>query len=355
MGYLIVFLGLWVIVAVIGLLKKLSPIVSIGGGFIIGLVGILIIASIFKGDFQTNSQQSYEVSPQKTPAPLPKYEIVKQNKHDTPLKTQIEINAVVSDQTTEIDLKRLLNSLYTKASNTGGFKYHGGKPTHVFIYLYSSRQHFKSGMGQWLAMLKKVGKNSEKDIMIRKENLNISDIKPQTKFGLTEKQRKEVYSKLFSAEDKANIQAMKKFPLEPTRALEVGQVFQLTDETPLMPELEPSDPMNALSKMRRLPAGVWIKIDKVAKKKTNPWYQVRARDSQGNAVGSGWINSTALIGQGKIDTTQQMQRQADMQESLKNKYDGEIAEEYGLNKEQLSEILVEGTKKNWPIPEMKLE
>ena len=106
-------------------------------------------------------------SPSKTIAPLPTYQIVDRDKYDAPVKTQIEIHAVVSGNITEPSLKALLRKLYNEARAKRGFKYHGGKATHVFIYLYASHAHFESGMGQWLGMLSKIGDNKAAEIEIR--------------------------------------------------------------------------------------------------------------------------------------------------------------------------------------------
>ena len=84
-------------------------------------------------------------------------------------KTQIELHAVVSGTLTELGLKQLFQKLYDEANATRGFKYHGGKPIHVFIYLYTSRDHFKTGMGQWIAMLSQIGEGSRIDTQVKTE------------------------------------------------------------------------------------------------------------------------------------------------------------------------------------------
>jgi hypothetical protein len=200
-------------------------------------------------------------------------------------------------------------------------------------------------------MLSRVGGDAKKEIRVKKELIAQMGAKPEDRFGLSEDQRKEVYRFIVLAQDKAWEAAEEKFPLDPTQSLEVGQVFQLTKETPLAPELEPADPMAALAKIRRLPAGAYIKVYKIAEKGLAPWYQVRCIDRQKkNRLGSGWISGVALRGQGQVDVQEQMRRQGAIVEELTSKYEGRICQRYKISKEQISAIGLEGIKKNWPIP-----
>ena len=82
-------------------------------------------------------------------------------------------------------------------------------------------------------------------------------------------------------------------PLE----LEVGQTYIVTKQTPLMPSHSPADPITALQKMKQIPGGGGFKVLDTFDKKGNPWYRVSAFDQRKKQVGTGWINSTALLGQ----------------------------------------------------------
>ncbi len=149
----------------------------------------------------------------KPDAPIPTYDVVDRNTYDAPIKSQIELHAVVSGTLTELGLKQLLQKLYDEANATRGFKYHGGKPTHVFIYLYTSRDHFKSGMGQWIAMLSKIGQNSRVDTQVKTELISQLDAKPEVKHGLPESKRKEIFRAIVTAEDRAHADAQRMYPL----------------------------------------------------------------------------------------------------------------------------------------------
>jgi hypothetical protein len=82
-------------------------------------------------------------------------------------------------------------------------------------------------------------------------------------------------------------------PLE----LEVGQTYILSEQTPLMPSHSPADPIAALQKMKQIPKGGVFKVLETFKKRGNPWYKVVVLDQRKKRIGTGWINSTALLGQ----------------------------------------------------------
>ncbi len=205
--------------------------------------------------------------------PMLKYDVVDRDTHDAPTKTQVELNAVVSGTLTELDLKQLLQKLYDEANATRGFKYHGGKPTNVFIYLYTSRDHFKSGMGQWIAMLGKIG-DDRFYTKVRTELISQFDAKPEVKHGLSESKRKEIFRAIVKAEDRAYADAQCMYPL---------------------PDF------------------------------LKPGYS-------------------------QTKASAQVMKQAEALNTLTKKYKVDVAKRYGITEEQLRDIAVEATKKNWPIP-----
>lgn len=81
------------------------------------------------------------------------------------------------------------------------------------------------------------------------------------------------------------------------RKLEVGRTYKLSGKTPLMPKLDPSDPLEALKYVKYITSGGTIKITKIARKGGTPWYRVEARSPDGRGLGYGWVNSIALLGQ----------------------------------------------------------
>jgi ribosomal protein L40E len=199
--------------------KKQKSQISTGCGcLIVLLAGGAIISAIVGSDGGGASStpppaKPAQSPPKQTSVTMPSYTIVDRDKYDAPVKTQIELHAVVSGSITESGLKALLQELYKEATATRGFKYHGGKPTHIFIYLYTSRDHFTSGMGQWIAMLSKVGADSRVDTRVKTELIAQLTASPEQKHGLSESKRKEIFRASVTAEDRAAADAERLHPI----------------------------------------------------------------------------------------------------------------------------------------------
>ncbi|MEX2317491.1 MAG: hypothetical protein WD669_10095 [Pirellulales bacterium] len=173
---------------------------------------------------------------------LPSYEVVDRKTYDVPAKTQIELHAVVSGTLTETGLKQLLKKLYEEANTSRGFKYHSGKPTHVFIYVYTSREHYDAHFGQWIAMLSKAGERSGIDTKIKTELIAQADAKPEVKHSFSEPKRKEIFKAIVSAEDRAHADVERVYPMPEIQQLprfsqaDLRELFmkQVDALTPLM-------------------------------------------------------------------------------------------------------------------------
>lgn len=83
----------------------------------------------------------------------------------------------------------------------------------------------------------------------------------------------------------------------PREALQRGVTYQIPKEVPLMPNRTPTNPLEDLQHVRRLPPQTRVTVLTVDRSQaSNPWYRVRAVSPKGDDFGSGWINSLALIG-----------------------------------------------------------
>lgn len=87
------------------------------------------------------------------------------------------------------------------------------------------------------------------------------------------------------------------FPSLDPRELEIGQAYIVSRQTALMPSLSPTDPMAAIQQMKQIPKGGVFKVLETAKKRNTPWYKVIAFNQKKQQIGTGWVNSTALLGQ----------------------------------------------------------
>ena len=84
--------------------------------------------------------------------------------------------------------------------------------------------------------------------------------------------------------------------------LKAGDSFTLSKQTPLVDELNPIDPMEAISKMEYLPSGIEFSVLEVSYQnddtnKNRPWYFVVVTKPSDISGKKGWINSKALYGQ----------------------------------------------------------
>lgn len=94
---------------------------------------------------------------------------------------------------------------------------------------------------------------------------------------------------------KGNIETQSKYGN--FQSLEIGKTYSVSKTTPLMPQLNPADPIAAVGKMKELVTDNRIKILNIVNKRNTPWYEVKAFDKNSKSIGVGWINSMALIGQ----------------------------------------------------------
>jgi len=184
-------------------------------------------------------------------------------------------------------------------------------------------------------------KKPEKQVQPTNQEQN----QPGEKLGFSEEEQKEIFFEIVQAEDKATKDAIEKYPTPYSDHLQIGQKYQLSEKTPLMPELNPVDPISAVQKMKSIPAGGTIKIIKTTMKERTPWYYVEAE-----GMGYGWINSIVLIGQFEKADQEQYSNQIDFERTLTEKYKKEVVKKYNLTDEQLIEITTNGITKHWPMP-----
>jgi hypothetical protein len=152
----------------------------------------------------------------------PDYVVLDKEITDDQIKTQVVIHAAASGSLSRENLEKLLRVLHEDACATSGLKHHGGEPTHVFVYVYTSEEHYKSGMGQWIAMLSRIGKNANPKIDVKDNLLAQQSLKPETKYGLSEEQRKDIFRRSVLIEDRAFADAEKRYPSDLTKQMELA-------------------------------------------------------------------------------------------------------------------------------------
>ena len=85
---------------------------------------------------------------------VPQHNILNEDIYDVPIKTQITLEILVQDDTTEQGLRDLINHLYSNFKKRTGFKYHSS-PTNIYIYLYATKEKHEAGTEYWIMMLDK--------------------------------------------------------------------------------------------------------------------------------------------------------------------------------------------------------
>jgi hypothetical protein len=142
------------------------------------------------------------------------YTILKEIIYDKPIKTQVHLDVLLrSENISEYEVRTLLNFLYEKTKYRKGFEYHDN-PTNIYIYVYGSKEKAKAEMGQWIGMVAKGYDEEFPEIRISEKQLKSLTILPEEKFGLSNKQRIDIWNKLIKAEDRAEIEAEKRYPID---------------------------------------------------------------------------------------------------------------------------------------------
>jgi len=141
----------------------------------------------------------------------PSYQVIDTKTIDVPGKAQVIAEILVKGNLTEGWLQKLLRSLYDSIKTTTGFKYYV-HPTNIYIYVYLSKEHYESGMGQWIAMLSKSQADSQPKINIRENRLSYVKKNPEVKFGFSEDYRKKIWKEVILVEDKSYAEAEMKYP-----------------------------------------------------------------------------------------------------------------------------------------------
>ena len=94
------------------------------------------------------------------------YTLLDETLDESPGKTQVSMNILVSESATDQELTSLLGQLLQDTSRRTDFRYHE-HPTVIGIWAYASREHAESGMGQWEAMVAKTPLDPEPSVQIR--------------------------------------------------------------------------------------------------------------------------------------------------------------------------------------------
>lgn len=106
--------------------------------------------------------------------------------------TKITTSLLIEDGITKPNIEALLRKLYRRTAARSDFQYHP-HPTDIVICAYLTREHFASGVGQWVAMLEKTPKESEAVVRFDDVQFDVLHEPPVERFGLSDGQRRSVF------------------------------------------------------------------------------------------------------------------------------------------------------------------
>jgi hypothetical protein len=162
----------------------------------------------------TKSEAVSPVQAKLTPPELaiPSYRLVTPKDVEPGYNPAIKINAVVTEEVTEAAVRLLLDKLYAEANAESLRRGGGNSRPRVFIYIYTSEEHFTAGMGQWVAMLNH-DENYSPKVTVKSEYIVKASVTEPDVGGLDEETRRLIFRALIDAEDRAESEAVEKYPI----------------------------------------------------------------------------------------------------------------------------------------------
>ncbi|TET37514.1 MAG: hypothetical protein E3J72_05615 [Planctomycetota bacterium] len=151
--------------------------------------------------------------PEKKPAQImPKFKILDEDKLDGG-KTQLVFRVLATGEISNQSLTNLLYAIYKSARARRDFTHWDGKATHIFIFIYLSKEDYERSKLNSVAKLDWIHPAKEPTIFLNLVNVSQSDEKPKIRFGLSEEKRREVYKEYVRAEYRAEAEAERKYPI----------------------------------------------------------------------------------------------------------------------------------------------
>jgi hypothetical protein len=170
----------------------------------------------------------------------------------------------------------------------------------------------------------------------------------QAERALSEDEKKKVFAQILAADGKAQQEAKRRIPDDPTHALAVGDSLRLTEKTLLHRAApRPDAPQAEVEEAGKLPPGTTIRVAEVRPGRDTPWYRVDVVDKSGQTTGGGWVGAAWLTGQSREDRDARHAKQQRLQAELLAEYQRAVEEEHGITSAQVRRILSEGYENAW--------
>lgn len=195
---------------------------------------------------------------------------------------------------------------------------------------------------------------SDEFIKTGESELSLSVKNLSNKICDSEDERKDIFKRIIQADlkdRKCNARSIRKtVGTDSDSWLKIGEILDLKNAIPLMPEFEPVDSLQAMSEVVKLNPGATIKVKDINIKGAIvkiPWYYVDVYF--GNAlIRSGWINNSVLLNH-KRRVLDYVLPPTPKPGDWGNGYNvQQVANDYCLSTGQLNELVREGNAKGWP-------
>lgn len=136
------------------------------------------------------------------------FRVLHEDVSDTGLKTQIAAAVLVEGDVTSVSLERLLVRLFTAYTQRVGFQYRV-TPNSIYIWAYPSEAHYRSGAGQWVAMISRSAaattQGQAPTLTVSHTRLAALRQQPMEHFGLPEELRRLIFQDVCRIENAARI------------------------------------------------------------------------------------------------------------------------------------------------------
>lgn len=277
------------------------------------------------------------------------YRIVDEVMEQDANQIKVSLRIIVSGKLSKSSLRRVLQSVRSEVEARRQFQ-NNASLISILIWTYVSKAHIHS-KELWLASLRQNGKAA---FQIRFNEAHLTQLQepPEVRLGILEASRKEIWQALHRIEQRAQLEALERFPLDAKNLQAPGQFFRLSKRSTLiLAEAIVTDPVAEMKGVVSLPPKTTITLIHSIPFENRLWHYVEANDPLKEVPAVGWIDSLTLIHQMQAPDQEYQEQIQRLTESIKFGYQSELSAQYQISLRQLEELFLEGILKNLPAPE----
>lgn len=273
-------------------------------------------------------------------------------KHDTPIRTQIEIDLLIKTKLSRDQILQLLRDKFNEAMSRENVFEKRATANCVVVSAYSTLEYYRApNSSTTLAWIMQAPASDRPEIRFN-DVVHAQMFKaPLRKHGLSEEMRRQIYMDYVGADFRAGRESREAFPTEPELTLSVGDEFRLADSLVLMGANNAKDWFAAGARSMTLPAGTKIEVLEIDQK--TKYTLIMAYRPLEDIGFDGWVRSDFLGMQHPVrrdeDWLEKLVNLADARkQELKTGYVRQLMEEHAITNETLEAIRQEGDEMRWP-------